>query len=280
MTKVLPKVLTLAIVAFWLVMNGALLRREYEFRGLDAYRQGIVQFLGNDLRRERWLGVYRNGRKLGYTGCVFEKTFADAGIEHRLEIDSRFDILGTGAMVSIEGTIISDFQMAPLTLEATVRTGGAEFRFRGERSPNGFLIRGSAGGLELFSRELPLRELLLGDGIFPMLPVSGFEVGQSYDLPAFDPISQEIAPARVEVRETAQLALNGLKLDCFVLETRFRGLSYRSWMTADGDTLRLEIPAPASLVLKRESRLEATQGFRALPAPLAPAPAPATPTGN
>ena len=86
-------------------------------------------------------------------------------------------------------------------------------------------------------------------------------MGQSYEVPVFDPITQSRGMAEVQVKKKASRRVNGLKLDCFQLETRFRGLVYRSWATEDGEIVRQEIPPPFSVILNRESKEDARRGF-------------------
>ena len=68
MGKIIKSLFALGIVGFWLIMNSALLRREYQYQNLDQYRQGITNYLGKELYRERWMGIYRNKDKTAYEG--------------------------------------------------------------------------------------------------------------------------------------------------------------------------------------------------------------------
>ncbi len=270
--------LTVAIAAFWLVMNGMLLRREMEYRSLDLYRQGVVDFLGQDLRRERWLGIYHEHRKIGYTGLVLTKSFEDEGILHEVEIDSLFmidlsqftidlfgkiDLFGTGKRVRVRarGTVLLDHAMAPREAEIELTFDNSSIRLSGEHREDAFVVVFKTNGQRLLELPLPIEQFWPTDGFFPTLPVSGYEIGQSYEVPMFDPISGTRSMARVEVIESGTRMLNGLNVDCLVVKTRFRGVTYTSWVTPDGEVIRQEIPEPYNFVMKRETRREAVRGI-------------------
>lgn len=255
--------LTLAIVAFWIGMNTALIRREMQYRDLDLYRQGVTNFLGKEFYRERWMGIYRNSRKIGYTGFIFTKSIADDGVHHEMSLESAiaFDLFGKGNRISVKGRIICDIRMIPESLEADVALEQARIRLEGERRENSFVITGLTEGEKIFEFPYPLKELCLSDGLFPILPISGFQLGQTYEVPIFDPILQTTAQAVVEVKSMSPCVASGLKVDCFELETRYRNMTYTSWVTPDGETIRQEIPPPLGVTLKRESRRAAIRGF-------------------
>ena len=265
--KMLRPALALCIVAFWLVMNSVLVSRELEFRDLGVYRQGVVNFLGQDLHRERWLGIYRKHRKIGYSGIVFSKSFEDDGIRHEMRVDSKItlDLFGKGKSLRVNGTIVSDPEMVPELMEMEVAVDGAVIRLDGKRVGKSFVITGSSWGNPIFEFPLPLEPFYPTDGFFPSLPISGFEVGKTYEVPFFDPIFRSRTRATVTVIEQSVRTVDGLSVDCFTLQTRFRGVKYTSLVTPDGELIRQEIPAPFNVVLRRESRREAPRGILTKP---------------
>ncbi|MBI4583999.1 MAG: hypothetical protein HY717_08250 [Planctomycetes bacterium] len=263
MTRLLSLLWTIAIVAFWLSMNGLLLRRQIEVRNFDLYRQGVSSYFGTDWYRERWMGIYRGSRKIGYTGVVFTKSLEEEGIQHHTKIDGRIavDLFGKGSQIRINGTVDADLQMIPEKLSINIEMDKRAIHISGERRNNALVLTAQAGSLKVFEQALPLKEFFLSDGLMPSLPIAGFEVGQTYEIPVFNPILQSTALAKIEVKERARLILSGMKVDCFHLETQVEGITYQSWVTPDGETLRQEIPPPTDVVLVRETREEARRGF-------------------
>jgi hypothetical protein len=105
--------------------------------------------------------------------------------------------------------------------------------------------------------------LLMGNGLVPALPVAGFNVGDSFEVPCFDPISMGCSPAQVKVLSQSKYDSDGLAVDAFILETEFKGMKSKSWVTASGELLRQEFGPPLEdIVLRHESRDSARRFFR------------------
>ncbi len=264
MTRWIHILLTMGVISFWVVMNTQLVVREMEFRILDSYQRGVGEYLGNELRRESWMSIYRNNRKIGYTGFSIERIFEDEGVRHVMVIDSRarFDVLGNSFHLDVKGTIVTDFGLVPLTLDMQVGLEGGALNLRGHREGDRFILIGESGSLKLIEKSLPLSQICFGNGLALNLPVAGFEVDQTYEIPVFDPITQSRSVAHMRVKEKVAGRFNGLPVDYFVLETRFLGMTYESWVTSDGETLRQKLPPPLGYTLRREeSRVHAMKGF-------------------
>ncbi|MBN1443306.1 MAG: hypothetical protein JXA90_11410, partial [Planctomycetes bacterium] len=90
--RLLTTLLTIGIVAFWIAMNTAYIRRQIEISEQGRYERGVVSFLGHDLRRERWMAIYRKGermyRRIGYTGLTLEKIFGDQSVEYHATVET------------------------------------------------------------------------------------------------------------------------------------------------------------------------------------------------
>jgi hypothetical protein len=258
--------LATGIFIFWATMNTLVVLKQREVRLLNRYRKGVDSFLGTDLLRERWLGIYRNNRKIGYTGSTFEKVYAEEGAEISGRVESRMemDLLGKRIPVELEGDFTLDASMRPIrlrvdvTLAETIPVSLVGLR-RGEK----FRITVKQGATDLVGTELPLEEFFLADGLVPALPVSGFAVGERFSVPCFDPVtmSRSVADVTVIARETQEIG--GLPTDCFRLETRFRDMTSTSFVTATGELLKQEFGPPLeSIVLRRETRDNAKRFFK------------------
>ena len=257
------------VVAFWVVMNGQLVLREIDTRNQEVYQRGVSAYLGPQLRRERWMSIFRKNRKIGYTGLVFEKIFSDEGDEHKMTIETEITIdlfgrnldsssdssSGEGKQIRIDGEVNTDVRMIPKTLAIDVQIGDGLFHLRGRRDGDRFLVRIESGNMQLFELPLPLKELSLTNGLTLDLPVSGFEVGQIFTVPVFNLILfQDSGVATVTVEEqTRRRTSSGLNVDCFRLSTKLQGQSSNSWVTADGEVLRQELPY-LDVVLIQETR--------------------------
>jgi hypothetical protein len=265
MSRLLNLLFTLGVLSFWVLMNTSLVLREFEIRNLGLYQRGVNYFLGDELSRESWLGIYKDGRKVGYTGFSIERLFEDDGIRHVSMFDTmvRFELLGKPVLMELDGTMLSDLHMVPeeLHLRVSLGDGTLEIDIDGVRRGEFLALSISRMGNTLVEQELPLSELSLRNGFALDLPVAGLEPGQTYELPVFDPVSQFRGPATVTVTKETTLKVQGVPVDCFHVETKFMGLVYDSWVTPEGETLRQDIPPPLGYTLISESKDRAQGEF-------------------
>ncbi len=261
--KHLGAVLTFAAFTLFAAMNTLVLLRERDIANLDKYRAGVTSFLGNELFRERWMSIHkRDGargkdRRIGYSGYTIEKTFALEGVEIVQTMESRVEIEPFGKL-DLAGTLVADKDMKPVSLRGTVSFANQpRLEITGERKQGKFLLSLKAGFIPFPATELPLEELHLGDMFVPTLPIAGFHVGDSFHVPCFDPITRTRDTAAVNVVSRQVLSVNGPPVDAYCLETAFRGLRSKSWVTEAGELLVQELGPPLEDVyLKRTTRAE------------------------
>lgn len=255
---------TLGIIAFWVLMNTQLVIRQLEIEQLGAYPRGVHHMLKDGNFQENWMGIYRNNRKVGYTGYNIERVFDDEGVRHHMIMDTRVrvEILSRKIDLSLRGSAITDLQMLPLSLSLEVATGPLTFQLEGKRVEDRFRVRARRGDQVHFEQDLPLESLGITNGVTANIPLAGFEEGDTFEIPVFNPFSTgERQLAKVKVLEKTHRTVDGKNRECYVVETTLAGRSFRSWVTEDGQTLRQELPEPLDYVLIRESRRKAERGF-------------------
>ena len=286
--KHLGTLFTLSIVLFWVLMNTLLVHRELELRNQDHYQRGVIAFLGDSLVRERWMGIYREHKKVGYSGYVLEKVPALEGVEYNLDVETLWrgklplpgilaDLAGKKNQLEIQGQLVLDGKLKPrklrvdisLTLlEGSILSHTHRFFIVGERVEEDVHIKFSAGEKDLFEIRTPADDFTLSDGLTPTLPVAGYKVGESYRLRVFDPLAFAHLDlgdntALIHVKEQRTEEVNGLLTDVYVLETQFRGTKTISLVTTAGEVLEQKLGPPLNLILRREvSREKAIRGFR------------------
>jgi hypothetical protein len=255
-----------SIVVYWITMNSLVVLREREARSLDQYRAGVSEYLGPSLLRERWLGIYRKNRKIGYTGYTFEKVYALEGVEIQSTLESKmqFELLGISRKVEMDGNLVLDGNMLPLRLQLDISFEGvASLSVLGALRGNQFVLTVKQGKVSLLEIPLPREELHLGNGLVPALPVAGFKVGETFKVPCFDPITMSRAVASVKVVSKGAREIDGFNADIFCLETTFRGITSKSWVTGAGELVRQEFGPPLDdLVLRRDTRDGARRAFQ------------------
>jgi len=253
--------LTLIVFAFWGTMNSLVILREREIANLDKYRAGFRRFLGTDFLRERWMSIYRKNRKIGYTGYRFEKVFALEGVEvhSSLESEVKIEVLGSEQWVEIEGNMVADEELRPISLrlEVTVQDQPAA-TLVGRREEDRLALTLSAAGQKVALPSLSLEELYLGDALVPTLPVAGLRIGETFAVPCFDPVKLGRSVATVEVKAKETRDMDGLPVDAYCLETTFRDVTSKSWVTEAGELMVQELGPPfQDIVLRRSNREEA-----------------------
>ena len=288
--KSLGTISVFAIVAFWVLMNGVLVWREAKLRQLGRNQRGFNEFLGNELRRERWMEIWlktkTEHKKVGYTGFALEKVLSEEGVEYHASVETFF----AGSMpllrffskdlaelnrFKLEGQLILDADLKPLHLHVTgllpkVFGDNEHFFVTGKREGETFETTLAWGEMKLpFS--LALEDLTLSDGFAPVLPVAGFEIGETYRMRVFDlltaiasgtPLPGVDNTAVVRVVEQRTEDVDGVLIDVYLLEMDWRGSKIRSLVTKDGEVIRQELGNPAGFVLERaRSREHATKGF-------------------
>jgi hypothetical protein len=264
--KFIGYLLTLAIFAFWASMNTKVILRQQEIETQDRYRASVTRYLGNELLRERWLGVYRKNKKIGYTGETYEKVLAAEGFEIHATIESRMEIdfFGKSLPVSTHGFLVLDARLRPMSLRVDIDAGGVfAISVRGESKGGEFALVVERGGTPVLRIPVPRGEMLVGNGLVPALPISGFRVGDEFRVPCFDPIRMERSLVEVKVASHRVKEIDGLLTEVFSLETRFREFTSKSWVTATGELLRQEFGPPLEdIILRRESRDNARRYFK------------------
>ena len=254
-----------AIVVFWIAMNTAVVLSHKNLQQLDRYRRGVTEFLGSELSRERWMGVYRDDRKIGYTGLVIERVATDEGSEVHVRLESvfDFDLFGVGERLFFRAELVQDEALKPLRLDGEVRlVSQAGIRLSGARHGEHFIVEVTQGDEQLLELPLPAEELFLADGLTPSLPLGGYEIGERLEVACLDPITLRREKVIVEVTDLSSRQLQGLQMDVYTLTSKFRGMTSTTMVSRDGLVLSQEFGPPlAGVVLKNEGRERARRGF-------------------
>ena len=270
MARVLWAMATGAIVCFWITMNGLVVRRAIEYQGLDEYRRGFTDFLGNRLSRERWMGIYRERRRIGHTGFTVERRLGRDDMGYRVEFSTRIeiDLFGRGGELLLEGESELDLELLPEKLSAKLSVpldaAGSTIRIEGKRDGDSFRIQVDSP-LGPLSHRFALRPMHFGDGLAPLPPLAGLKPGDIVRIPVFDPILLERTESTTRVVAEEMKSIDGAKVDCLDLETHYRGIRITALATRDGEFLRCDLPAPLNVTLMHEATRPASRS----PAPAA-----------
>lgn len=194
---------------------------------------------------ETWMGIYFQGQKVGYA-VSGEGGTADGGRVFRNR--SAFKLAAFGEIKEV------------ITIgNAVVDSSGAlsRFDFFMDSSPVQISARGGVRGKQIvmeLTQAGEVQQLVLDIDQPPQISASlssyisaqqPLHVGQSFDVPYFDPVSMSQEPLQVRVVDVEVLA-NGE--EAWWLERRFGDMVTRTLMTTGGDVIREEGGLGMSLV--------------------------------
>jgi hypothetical protein len=202
---------------------------------------------------EEWVGIYLDGKKIGYGFNRVEKT--EGGYSITEETDTTLTVMGTKQ--EVRTSTVSDHD-ASLGLKS--------FRFSMAAGVVGTNITGSVVGdsmkLEIETmgnvqkQEVRLNERphLSGD-IGPYLILQGLEAGKKISLPLFDPATMSIQPMEVTVEAREDMKLGGRLVPAYRVREDFAGITARSWISPETGTLKGE--GPLGMTFLRETKEQA-----------------------
>lgn len=247
----LSRLFSVVIVLAWAAQMAVLAQRS-----LGAGSTG--SFLAADLARygssAQWKGVYYRGEKIGFT--VSQTLPTDGGYEIQEEGQLRMGLLDTTTAVHLRTTAQVDAQFNLKSFEFVLDPGTGPMTIAGALDGTRLdLTVETAAGRRSESRLLP-EPPLLSLNLSRHLAASGLQAGKKLEVLVFDPATLRNAPMTVEVqaREVVQVARR--PMPAFRVETRFSGITSRSWITDVGEVVREE--SPTGFIVVRETRGTAT----------------------
>ncbi len=242
--------ISVAIVLFWCVMTGLLIKRQI------GAPQAVITISGTDKiteKIEEWWGVFYRGEKIGYASQTITPkakgyTLRDQSVLH-------LNLLGAvqPATTRLELQANEDWIMERFDFELSSK----EIRFgaRGAVRENKLALEVESADNK-FQREITLTQApYLLAALKPYVVTQQLETGKKFHFSTFDPatLSQQVTTVVIEGRE--QIRVGERTEPAIKLRQSFRGISVLSWVDGQGRTLKEESPAGLSLV--RQSAQEA-----------------------
>lgn len=244
------------ILIFWITMMGVLVQKVY-FDPEGGFSQ--PSYAASHLRpREEWMGVYWGEDKVGYTVSTIKKEYKGYEIYEQAIMD--LTVMGTPQKVDTQVTTHVDnafmLKSFEFRLFSNLFTFNASGRMRGKELHLKILSGKSAS-----TRVVPMREVpVLANSLKPMLLSQGVAVGKRFTYTIFDPSTMSTTPIEVVVDGKDTVVLRGKEIECYRLKSSFRGISIKSWLDDEGNTIKEE--SPLGLILVKESKADAlTEGW-------------------
>jgi hypothetical protein len=256
-SKAIKRTAYAGIVALWIATTAALVTRHYR-PSPAGIRPASPVTLPDELFRERWMGVYFRGRKIGYSKGTFERTQNGYRMTERMTLhltvmDTTKEIqTDTEASLS-PGLSLEEFH-AVLKADGDIDIRGA---VRGRRL---LLTIKTAGGSS--NRVIPLTQSpSLGMSTLPALFSGGIEKGKKFEVTTIDPASLTPQQMSIEVAGREKIESRGLVFDAYKMRGSLKGIDFFIWLSEKGELLKEESPSGFTLVT--EGRNEAMRGVGA-----------------
>jgi len=240
----LARLLSLGIVAAWLVQMAVLVQRSYASAPVS---------LAADLSRygssAQWKGVYYRGDKIGFS--VGQTTPIDDGYELREDGQLQMTLLGSPAAVRLRSLAVVDRAFALRRFEFSVDPGTGPTAVSGELDGTRLALRIRTSAGERTETRVLDEPPVLSLNLPRELIARGIEPGQTFEVMVFDPLTLQNAPMTIDVQAREIVRAAGRPVPAFRIESRFSGIVSRSWITDVGDVVKEE--SPTGLLVVRET---------------------------
>src|ERR1700687_1649449 len=236
--------LSIAILCFWSVMIGVLLRRSWPPAAqLDAPHDAAAPAIG-----EEWMGVYYREEKIGYTH--HRLTPEGDGFVFSEESLLRLSVMNTAQTVRtrILGRTGPDFALRSVEFELSSGVGNLH---AGGVVDRDVLLLTLRTGKDVSEQRLPLKDpRCLPSTVRALVKGDSLQPGRHVDALVFDPTSLKNDRIQLTVEAQESVPHTSPSVVAWRIREEFRGLKTTAWIDALGTVLREE--GPMGFVLVRE----------------------------
>ena len=239
------KIRATAIIIFWLVMTGWLVRYEAFPEWFSTPSYGYQALLKDGpFVVDSWMQVLFKETPIGYS-----HTWVDTSVESPDESYAmnnitflNLKIMGVSQWVKVSAGATLDARYRLQKFFAVMNAATYSTRLDGVRAgPGKFNARVFTAGTERsFSLDIPDDAILYS----PMteMAMRRLQPGQSLQLKAFDPLSMTTSDIRVKALRKEMFHQDGREQEATVLNMSYQGLETLSWIDGNGRILRQETP--------------------------------------
>ncbi len=240
-------IIGLAIVLFWLLMMGSLLRRELSVGLLTPRTVSTSAF-----PTESWMAIELvDGPRVGQVHMQGDLETRDgvAGQRFSLEAELNLRISGKATDLRLEGEVWRSQEPPRADFRFQVISGGHDFDLTGEVEEGELRAEvGSAG--ETLPLVLPMSEdILFSNGLGTALDFPVLEEGEELRVDSFDPLTLSKGRARIRYLSRETLELDSGPIETRRLRVDMGGIESFAWIDDTGQVVRAE--TPVGLVLQR-----------------------------
>jgi transglutaminase-like putative cysteine protease len=242
-------VVSALVLLAWVVNMGVLARRAF-----SSSPVALAADLAGYTPAAQWRGIYYRGEKIGFS--VGQTMPVDDGYEMREDGRLQMTLLGATTAVRLSGRARVDraFRLRRFSFSLDPGTGPTEVSGTLENGTRLVLSVRTPSGERTETRDLP-EPPSLALNLPRVLAARGLAPGLETTVSVFDPATMRNVPIslRVGAREVVRAA--GRPVPAFLVESRFAGITTRSWITDVGEVVREE--SPMGLLTVRETPAQA-----------------------
>jgi hypothetical protein len=253
-SKVYYRILTLAIIAFWLTMVGLLVKRAY-FKSEGLSSGPILTDMDKTAPTlgEEWMGIYMGKDKIGYSVTNIQKEGNIFLVSEKALI--KLNVMGTPQNINIHTNSALDEDFSLKSFDFSLRSGMVEFQANGEVTADKIDININTGGREI-KKKIPISTTpYLPGSLRFMLIQQELSVGKEFKVPFFDPSTMSNDEITIQVEAKERIVINGSESLSYRLKESFKGVVLRAWVDEQGTLLKEE--GPLGIVLVRETKEDA-----------------------
>jgi len=245
------RLMRLIIIIFWIIMMGMLIQKTY-FNSFDDYIQPSYA-VGQLRPDEEWMGIYWGKDKVGYTVSKIKKKLKGYEIFEQALMD--LTVMGTPQRIDTQVTSQVDDTFTLKSFEFRLFSNLFTFKANGRIRANELHLELISGGGSNHS-VIPLKEIpCLSSSLKPLLLSQGMVVGKRFRQTLFDPSTMSSTPIEMVVEGKEMVVLKDKKVNCYRVKSSFKGITIRSWIDEEGNTIKEE--SPLGLILIKESKADA-----------------------
>ena len=202
----------------------------------------------------RWMGVYLQGHKAGYTHTEIEP-LDNGGYEIREFSRLAGSMMGVGQQMRLRMIVITDSTLALSSFEGRLEAGQASTRFSGHIRDRVLSIQMTVGGKKTERFLAAPEPIYLSQAIKPLLQAGRLVEGDSLKLAGFDPLSLQMQDLIVTGADLQEHVLWNKKITARKLTTRLAGLVGQLYVDEEGNTIAET--GPMGLEMRAEEMDEA-----------------------
>ncbi len=250
----------LGVFIFWLVMAVLLIKKEVVARYYALAPAQPVQTPAVIPFREDWMGIYYNQRKIGYSNTILKDLSKDSNglggyaVYHNTFLSA--PVLGELKSIEINGNAFLDEGLRLQALQFSLKSGDYIMNVKGRLQDDKIYLTLS-NPPDATTQEMVIdRDVALFSNLNPSLFLQSLLKTKSRSVKIFDPLTLSISTASINFLGKEKYFMDNKRLDVFVLEISYQGITVKTWVDQDGKILKQE--SPLGLVIIREPQGKAT----------------------